>query len=147
LTRTTSGKPSASSSAAPEVTLFIDRCAWSGALGRALQEHRIPFVAHHERFAPDAPDDQWLRAAAGQGWVVVTRDQRIRYKVNEQAAAVQAGLHLFVFTQGGLTAAATADILVRAYPALCTRVATQAPPAFWSLQKSGAVSLLKLGRG
>ena len=111
----TSGKPSASSSAErPEApaarptarfTLFVDRCAWSRVLGDALRKAEIPFVAHHERFTHDAPDDEWLSGAAQQGWLVVTRDQRIRYKVNEQQAAVRAGLHLFVFTQGGLPAA------------------------------------------
>ena len=60
----------------------------------------------------------WLDGVAGKGWLVVTRDRRIRYKVNEQAAAVRAGLHLFVFAQGSIKAAQTAQTLVRAYPAM-----------------------------
>ena len=113
-------------------------------LGDALHNAEIPFVAHHERFTHDAPDDEWLSGVAQQGWLVVTRDQRTRYKVNEQQAAVRAGLHLFVFTQGGLPAAATATILVRAFPAICRRAATQPPPAFWSLHRSGKVTPLRL---
>jgi hypothetical protein len=132
------------SSASPDGTLFIDRCAWSGALGRALTAAGIPFIAHHERFEPAAPDEQWLAAAAGSGWLVVTRDQRIRYKVNEQEAAVRAGLHLFVYTQGGLTAAHTAEILVSAYPRMLACAAGTPPPAFWSLQRSGLVTPLAL---
>lgn len=110
-TRRTSGKPSASSAssppepAAPRTTLFIDHYAWSRRLGEALVQASIPFVAHHDRFAGDAPDAEWLAAAADQGWLVVTRDQRIRYKANEQAAVVRARLHLFALTQGGLSAA------------------------------------------
>lgn len=73
----------------------------------------------------------------------MTRDRRIRYKVNEQEAAVRAGLHLFVFTQGGLPAAETGSILVKAYAQMATLVATHSPPAFWSLQKSGEVKALK----
>ena len=149
----TSGKPSASSSVArPDepapagalATLFIDRCAWSRLLGNALREAGIAFVSHQERFAPNAPDDEWLAGVADKGWLVVTRDQRIRYKVNELQAAVRARLHLFVFTQGGLPAAETATILVHAYPAMCRRAASQPPPAFWSLQRSGAVTALRL---
>jgi hypothetical protein len=60
-------------------TLFIDRCAWSRRLGEALATADIPFVAHHDRFAPDAPDEEWLAGVANQGWLVLTRDKNIRY--------------------------------------------------------------------
>jgi hypothetical protein len=135
----------AHSDASPErPTLFIDRCAWSSALGLALNAAGIPFVEHGERFAADAPDEVWLEGVAGTGWLVVTRDQRIRYKVNEQAAAVRAGLHLFVFTQGGLRALQTADLLVAAYPSMVRMAATHLPPAFYSIQLGGQVVRLKL---
>ena len=76
--------------------LFIDRCAWSAALGRAMREAGIEFAAHHDHFAHDAPDASWLSAAADKGWLVVTRDQRIRYRANELAAMRRARLHVFV---------------------------------------------------
>lgn len=151
-TRRTSGKPSASNaSSLPEpgslrTTLFIDRCAWSGRLGDALAQASIPFVAHRDRFVGDAPDAEWLAAAADQGWLVVTRDQRIRYKANEQAAVVRARLHLFALTQGGLSAAETAAIVVRAYPAMVRHAQATEPPAFFSITRSGEVNRLKLGR-
>ena len=134
------------SAALPErPTLFIDRCAWSRALGEALDAAQIPYVAHHQRFAPAAPDDEWLAGVANQGWLIVTRDQRIRYKVNEQAAVVRARLWMFVLTQGGLTAAETGKILVDAYPAMVRLAGKHRPPAFFSLHRSGKVKPLRLG--
>ncbi|MBN8508461.1 MAG: hypothetical protein J0L57_07610 [Burkholderiales bacterium] len=127
-------------------TLFIDRCAWSGVLGQALQEAAIPFVPHSPLFPAACDDEVWLEGVAGKGWLVVTRDQRIRYKVNEQAAAVRAGLHLFVFTQGGLKAAQTAQILVSAYPQMLRLAGKDPAPAFYSLHIDGSVSRLRLGR-
>lgn len=106
----------------------------------------IQFVAHHDRFAPDAPDDEWLTGVADQGWLVLTRDKSIRYKANEQAAVVRAGLHLFVLTQGGLSAQETGRIVVAAYPAIVHRAATTSPPAFYSITRSADVNLLKLGK-
>jgi hypothetical protein len=133
------------SAAPPErPTLFIDRCAWSGLLGRALAAAGIPFVEHGQLFPQACPDEVWLEGVAGKGWLVVTRDQRIRYKVNEQAAAVRAGLHLFVFTQGGLPAARTADLLIAAYPAMARFAVTDAAPAFYSIQLGGEVARLKV---
>lgn len=150
--RRTSGKPSASSASSqpepgrPRTTLFIDRCAWSARLGEALRQAGIPFVAHGDRFAGDTPDAEWLAAAADQGWLVVTRDQRIRYKANEQAAMVRARLHLFALTQGGLSAAETAAIVVRAYPAMLRAAREVEPPAFFSVSRAAEVHRLKLGR-
>lgn len=78
-----------SSAAPPEgPVLFIDRCAWSRALGQTLEAASVPFVAHFQLFASDAPDEEWLQGVADKGWPVITRDQRIRYKANEQAAVV-----------------------------------------------------------
>ena len=141
----TSGKPSASSNGSPpeRQPLFIDRCAWSGALGRALSEAGIPFEAHHDHFAHDAPDVDWLSAAADKRWLVVTRDQKIRYRANELAAMRRARLHVFVFTQGGLTGVETGSILVRCYADMLEHAAAVVPPAFFSLTRSGKVSRLK----
>lgn len=141
----TSGKPSDSSTGSPpeKRVLFIDRCAWSAALGRAVREAGIEFAAHHDHFTHDAPDEAWLSAAADKGWLVVTRDQRIRYRANELAAMRRARLHVFVFTQGGLTGAETGSILVRCHAAMLQHAAEVAPPAFFSLTRSGEVKRIK----
>jgi hypothetical protein len=123
----------------------MDRCAWSGALGRALSEAGIPFVAHRDQFAHDTPDDIWLSAAADKGWLVVTRDQRIRYRPNELGAMRRARLHVFVFTQGGLTGAETGSIVVRCHAAMLQLATEVPPPAFFSLTRSGEVNRLKAG--
>lgn len=101
-------------------------------------------MAHHQRFAPDAPDEDWLRAATTEGWLIVTRDQRIRYRANELRAVVDAKLHMFVFSQGGLSAAETASILCATYSKMCLAAAQHQPPAFFSLTKTGDVRLLKV---
>jgi hypothetical protein len=67
-------------------TLFIDRCAWSGKLGAALTQAEIPHVPHRDLFAHDTPDEVWLAAVKQNGWLILTRDQRIRYRKNELRA-------------------------------------------------------------
>jgi PIN like domain len=139
-----SGKRSASSSGSPPEPAppFIDRCAWSAALGQALALAGIAFVPHSAQFTHDTPDEEWLAAAADRGWLVVTRDQRIRYKANELAAMRSARLHVFVFTQGGLTGVETGDIVVRSYAAILRQARAVAPPAFFSLTRGGEVRRL-----
>lgn len=127
----------------PPPTLFIDRDAWSFVLGDALHAADIPFVAHRDRFAPDAPDTEWIAEVGRRGWVVITRDKNIRRRANELRAVRAAGLHLFALTSGNLSAAQTAAIVVKAWPAIRRAVATVKAPALYAVMQSGEVRLLK----
>ena len=35
---------------------------------------------HDDHFAQDAPDSEWLAAVGRNNWIVITRDERIRYR-------------------------------------------------------------------
>jgi hypothetical protein len=59
---------------------------------------------------------------------------------------VRARLHLFVLTQGGLSALETGRLVVDAYPAILRCAASTEPPALYSITRSGDVNVLKLGR-
>lgn len=125
-------------------TLFIDRCAWSGKLGEALTAAQIPYVPHKDLFAHDAPDEEWLAAVKQHGWLILTRDQRIRYRKNELRALVESKLTMFVLSQGGLSAEETGRIVCAAYPAIVKQAAMNEPPALFSILRSGEVNKLKL---
>lgn len=75
----------------------------------------------------------------------MTRDQRIRYRANELAAMKRARLHVFVFTQGGLTGTETGSILVSCHAAMQRYAREVAPPAFFSLTRRCEVNRLKIG--
>jgi hypothetical protein len=54
-----------------------------------------------------------------------------------------ARLHLFALTSGNLSAADTAALVVRAWPAIRRAVAAHAPPALWSVTRGGDVRRLE----
>ena len=140
----TSKKRSASNNAPPErPTLFIDRCARSGAMRRALQEAGIPFVAHDDLFAPDCPDAEWLLAIKGKGWLVITRDDNIRRKANEQKAFRDAGLFVFVLASGNAPAAEHAALVVELYPDFIKETRRARPPAIFSVTRGHTISRLR----
>ena len=124
--------------------LFIDRCAWSRKLGQALTAASIPYVVHQDHFSHDTADEVWLTAVRDNGWLILTRDQRIRYKVNEHRALVNSRLLMFVLTQGGLTAQETGTIVVKAYPQIVRLAAQTEPPALFSVTRAGEARPLKL---
>lgn len=136
-------KPSARGAAAAVPTLFIDRDTWSYLLDRELRKAGIPFVAHRDMFQPSAPDPEWIAEVGRRGWLVVTRDKNIRRRPNELRAVRDAGVHMFALTSGNLSAADTAAIIIKAWPAI-RREATQTPaPALFSVSRSGDLRLLK----
>ena len=126
------------------LTLFIDRCAWSFKLGNALDAAGIPYVPHHRYFAHDAPDDVWLSAVKENGWLILTRDKRIRYRINEARALIDAKLTMFVLNQGGISAAETGAIVCAAYPGIVRLAALHKSPAMFSITRAGTVNKLKL---
>lgn len=128
----------------PEPVLFIDRDAWSRALGDALTAAGIAFIAHHQRFTPAAPDTEWLAVAGAEGWLVLTRDQNIRRRPNELAAVKSAGVCLFVLGQGNLSAAETARIVVGAYPRMLRAARGARRPAIFTLTRGGELRKLSL---
>jgi len=125
------------------ITLFIDRDIWSHRLDAALRAASIPFVAHRNQFPDDTPDAEWIAAVAERGWTILTRDRRIRYRANEAAAVRRGRLHMFALTSGNVSAAETATIVVKAWPAIQRGVATTPPPMMWSITRGGVVQKLK----
>ena len=125
------------------ITLFIDRDIWSHRLDATLRAEGIPFVAHRDHFADDTPDAEWIAAVAERGWTILTRDRRIRYRANEVAAVRRGRLHMFALTSGNVSAAETATIVVKAWPAIRHAVATTPPPMMWSITRGGGVAPIK----
>lgn len=146
MTKKKSKKRSASSNAAQpdNPTLFIDRCAWSHRLGEALTQLGAPFIPHHEKFAPDCPDEEWLETAGKQGWVVLTRDKNIRRKPNELRAFRDHKVLGFVLTAGDASAADTAMLITRIYAKLMRKAQATKPPAMFSVTSAGAINPIKI---
>jgi len=113
-------------------------------LGAALDAASIPYVPHKLHFKHDTPDDVWLTAVKNSGWLILTRDGRIRYRVNEHRALVEAKLMMFVLSQGGLTAEETGRIVCAAYPEIVRKSIITQAPALFSITRSGGVNRLKL---
>lgn len=133
-----SGSPPETALAAP--TLFIDRCAWSRRLGEALKLADIPFIAHHERFAPACPDTEWLTVAGRKGWIVLTRDQAIRRKANELQAFRDAKVIMFALASGNATAEDTARLVVELYPKILRKARGAKPPTMFSVTLAGGIN-------
>ncbi len=73
--------------------------------------------AHDDLFAQDTDDDVWLTEVGQRGMVVLTKDDRIRYRSGEQAAILDAGVRCFCLNPTkGMTGPDQAAALAEALP-------------------------------
>ena len=91
----------------------------------ALRKAGASAVAHDDKFAQDTRDAVWLAEAGRRGWVVLSKDRRIRTRTNELAQLLSARIAAFILTSADLTgdemAAAFAAALPRIFKLLARR--------------------------
>jgi hypothetical protein len=109
-----------------------------------LRDAGLTIEIHDDHFPQDAPDEEWLMVAGQKGWIVVTRDERIRYRVAEKQAIRRAKVRAFVLAaQGNLRAEMLAEIFLKALPKVRALVAKQRPPFIAKIWRDGKVGLLE----
>lgn len=129
-------KPSGTQSAAnsnsrpPELQrVYLDESLDSESLAAALTEAGIVVIRGSRHVPRGTQDDVWLGECGANGWIVLTRDKRIRYRVLERAALEAAGAKAFVFTGGNVSLAGTVEIIVGAMPKI-QKIARDTPAPF-----------------
>jgi len=78
--------------------IFIDRSIPRG-VADALKLVRDDVRWLEDEFPHDAPEALWLAEIGERGWVVVSRDKKIRTRPGERQALTEAGVGCFILTQ------------------------------------------------
>lgn len=68
---------------------------------------------HDDHFDHRTEDATWLKAVAANEWIVLTKDERIRYRPLELQAIESARLRAFIVICGNVRGADTAEILLK----------------------------------
>lgn len=80
----------------------------------ALRAAGVEIRVHDELFPQGTQDVVWLAEAGANRWVVITRDDRIRYNQLEKQAVLAANLRFFSVTSSSLTGDEAGALLVSA---------------------------------
>jgi hypothetical protein len=118
-------------------------------IDRSLGRHRVPdglrragwhvvTLAEHygEPHAQAVPDEAWLRLAGEQGWAVLMKDDRIRYRESERRALAVAGVNAFCLASGNLRAEEMITMFLRHAGAIQAACAV-AGPSLHVLSRTG----------
>jgi len=108
-----------------------------------LRDAGLDVEIHDDHFAPDAKDEEWLSAVGRKQWIVVTRDERIRYRAAAKQAIRRAKVRAFVLTaQGNLRAEMLADNFLKGLTKVRRTISEQNPPFIARISRSGEIILL-----
>lgn len=139
-TKRPSGTRSAASSISrpPEpLVVFLDESLDSDSIARALSDAGAVVERLTAHLPKGTSDEVWLSLAGTHGWIVLTRDKRIRYRRLERLALQAAKVRAFVFTGGNVTIADTGAILARALPRIRRICGTESAPFVYHIGVAG----------
>jgi predicted nuclease of predicted toxin-antitoxin system len=139
-TRKRFGTRSAASSSRPlpeRLTLFLDESLDATIVVEKLRETGAKVERLTDHFPKGTEDRIWLQFAGANGWIVLTRDQRIRYRPLELLALQASQVRAFIFTGGNVAMKETGEILAGALPRI-QRLVEKAPgPFIYHIGRSG----------
>jgi len=128
----------------PEDTpiFFSDASLGRRVVPDALRAAGVALVVHDDVFPPGTPDQEWLREAGQNGWIVLTKDKKIRYRDIERRALEEARVGAFVLTGKNLTGDEMGRAFVSAIPRMLRVIRKTTRPFLATVSASGAVSQL-----
>jgi hypothetical protein len=94
-----------------------------------------------ERIGQGLADSDWLRDVGGKSWVVLMKDDRIRYRPAELEALMEAGVRAFCLTNANLRGAEMAEWFVDQLPTITRIASEQAGPYIYGVYANGVRAL------
>ena len=107
----------------------------------ALAQRGIKHERHGQHFSPGTQDTAWLPFVGEKGWILITKDKRIRFNDLEKEAVLTYRVRQFYFTSGNYSGTEMATMLIAALPEIMGLCETQVPPFIASITKAGRVHL------
>jgi hypothetical protein len=144
--RSTSKKRSAASAPPEPLTFFIDAALGRVTVADALRAEGLSVVLHDEVFPQGAADEEWLPELGRRGWVLLTKDDRIRSTTAQREILLAAGVRAFILSGANLPGPAMAEAFRKAAKRMQRVTLGERHPFIARLTPSGEVRLLVRGR-
>jgi len=143
--KTRSAKQATSAAPRKDARFFVDRSIGRHIVPAALRDAGFPTTAHDEVFDnPTTSDEVWLETAGNKGWLVVSRDKRIRRKANELDALKRHRVRAVFISGKNLTGKEMGELLVRCGRKIQDTLMSSKAPAAFSLTRDGKLTKIVL---
>ena len=126
-----------------QLTFFLDRQLGRHKMAGILRAAGLKVEVHDDHLPQNVTDPEWLTLAGKNGWIVVTRDERIRYRVAEKQAIRRAKVRAFVIVaHGDLRIEEIAQILLKALSKVESIAVQEKPPFIAKIWRDGNVAVI-----
>lgn len=113
--------------------IFIDRSI-PRAVATALKNDRDDVVWLDERFPQATPDEEWLRQVGAWGWLVISRDKKVRTRPGERREILESGVGCFILaSKKDLTKEAMTDLIRATLPEMERLFSTTPRPFIFTI--------------
>lgn len=119
----------------------MDRSLGRKYVGPALRAAGEQVELHDDHYDQNTPDEVWLVDVGTKGWIVLSNDDRIRYRDLERRALHKAKVAAFILTSMNIKGEEMAAAFVKALPKIKRLVKNQSRPFVATVSRSGDVTL------
>ncbi len=120
---------------------FIDRSLGRHVVPDALRAAgtivHVMADVYGERVGQGLPDTEWLSDAGSNSWVVLMKDDRLRYRPAELGALTSAGVRAFCLTNANLGGRAMAERFVTQLPRINQIAISRPGPYIYGVYADG----------
>ena len=135
-----SKKRSGASSKPPrEPTLFLDRNLGRHIVANRLRAAGMAIEVHDDHLPPAAPDEDWIALVGRKGWVAVTKDKNVRYRLSELQAIREHSARVVVIRMKNATGPEIADALLKGRRRIASFTAKTPAPFLAGIRKGGSI--------
>jgi hypothetical protein len=120
-----------------DLVFFIDRSLGRKQVAQALRESGARVEVHDDHFPQTTPDVEWLAEVGRRGWVVLSKDERIRRNRIEREALEAARVRAFFLTQQDITGQEMAELFSNALSGMTRRAVSEPAPFIFTISRSG----------
>lgn len=100
---------------------------------------------HDDYFDRATEDAEWIAEVGRRGWIILTKDQRIRRRPLERAAVKVARVRMFALTSGNLSGPAMAEVFSQHLQKMA-RIAVSEPAPFIALVSRSRIRVERMRR-
>jgi hypothetical protein len=119
---------------------YLDQCIYSKLLVDRMRAAGARVEHAGGAFPFGTPDEVYLTGCGENGWLVLTRDKRIRHRTLEKQALRAAGVGVFAFTAGQATAEETALVIVPLLKKMVNISVSEPKPFLYTFGFAGLLS-------
>ena len=125
---------------------FLDRAIGKRFVSEALSspDLNIKVEVLDDYFEPNTTDEKWLKFVGKKGWIVFTKDRKIRYRAAVVEIVKKRKIRMFILSRGNLSGHEIVQRIINALPAIKKFIFKHPPPFIVSITRSGNLLPIEL---